>query len=81
MELRDGTVCLPAALQVLTPPDTCLVTLQEGKYHQVKRMLAAREKPVLYLKRLAMGGLQLDESLPAGSWRMLTEKERKILRL
>ena len=76
MALKDGTVCLPAGLQILSPRDTCLVTLREGKYHQVKRMLAARGKPVLYLKRLAMGQLRLDENLPVGGWRFLTEEER-----
>lgn len=40
--LRDGTVCLPAELTVLDPPSQGLITLEEGKYHQVKRMLAAR---------------------------------------
>ncbi len=52
-----------------------LVTLREGKYHQVKRMLASRGKPVVYLKRLAMGPLTLDPALPAGAWRPLTAEE------
>ncbi|MGM9579353.1 MAG: 16S rRNA pseudouridine(516) synthase, partial [Evtepia sp.] len=56
-----------------------LVTLREGKYHQVKRMLAARGKPVVYLKRLSMGPLTLDPSLPAGRWRMLSQEERAAL--
>ena len=52
-----------------------LVTLREGKYHQVKRMLASRGKPVVYLKRLGMGKLKLDPALPAGAWRSLTPEE------
>lgn len=81
MTLRDGLVCLPAELEILDPPDTGLVTLREGKYHQVKRMLASRGKPVLYLKRLSMGPLTLDPALKKGAWRSLTEEERKALDL
>ena len=75
MTLADGTVCQPARLEPLAPGDRCLVTLREGKYHQVKRMLAARGKPVTYLKRLSMGPLTLDPALPAGAWRPLTPEE------
>lgn len=79
MVLGDGLRCLPAELEVLEPPDTGLVTLREGKYHQVKRMLASRGKPVAYLKRLSMGPLRLDPDLAPGSWRPLTEGEREAL--
>lgn len=79
MTLRDGLQCLPAELEVLESPDTGLVTLREGKYHQVKRMLAARGKPVLYLKRLSMGPIALDQDLAPGAWRPLTEAEREAL--
>ena len=75
MVLADGTVCLPAELELLEPPSRGLVTLREGKYHQVKRMLAARGKPVTYLKRLSMGPLTLDPRLPAGAWRLLEDDE------
>ena len=75
MTLGDGLVCLPAGLEPLGDGSECLVTLREGKYHQVKRMLAARGKPVLYLKRLSMGPLKLDEKLEKGQWRFLTERE------
>ena len=57
----------------------CLVTLREGKFHQVKRMLAARGKPVTYLKRLSMGPLRLDPELAPGAFRMLTAEEKKAL--
>ena len=73
--LRDGTLCLPARLERLEAPQTALVTIQEGKYHQVKRMLAAQGKPVRRLKRLAMGPLTLDPQLPPGAWRPLSQKE------
>ena len=65
--------------KVLDPPSQGLVTLREGKYHQVKRMLAARGKPVTYLKRLSMGPLTLDPALPAGAWRPLTPEEKASL--
>lgn len=79
MTLGDGLQCLPAELEVLESPDTGLVTLREGKYHQVKRMLAARGKPVIYLKRLSMGPIALDQDLAPGAWRPLTEAEREAL--
>ena len=77
--LGDGLQCLPAKLELLGG-DACLVTLREGKFHQVKRMLASRGKPVLYLKRLAMGPLTLEDTLPAGQYRPLTEEEISALR-
>ena len=62
LTLADGTRCLPALLET-DGTDACFVTVTEGKYHQVKRMLAARGKPVRSLRRLSIGAL----SLPAGS--------------
>lgn len=79
LTLGDGTVCQAAELKPLGEGAEALVTLREGKYHQVKRMLASRGKPVTYLKRLSMGGLSLDEGLAPGQWRYLTEPERAIL--
>lgn len=78
MTLGDGLECMPAGLEILSPSEA-LVTLQEGKFHQVKRMLAARGKPVVYLKRLSMGALRLDETLRPGEFRHLTEEERNCL--
>ena len=78
MMLGDGLECMPAGLEILSDSEA-LVTLQEGKFHQVKRMLAARGKPVVYLKRLSMGPLQLDESLLPGQFRLLTEEELAAL--
>ena len=76
--LADGLECLPAGLELLSPQEA-LVTLREGKFHQVKRMLAACGKPVTYLKRLSMGPLRLDPELAPGAFRMLTVEEKKAL--
>lgn len=78
MTLGGGLECLPAGLEVL-PDRVCIVTLREGKFHQVKRMLAARGAPVLYLKRLSMGPLTLDDSLAAGGYRLLRAEEISAL--
>lgn len=78
--LEDGLHCLPAGLQLIGDGSECLVTLREGKYHQVKRMLAARGKPVTALKRLSMGSLVLDEVLLPGEWRFLTPEETRALK-
>ncbi len=79
MALEDGLVCLSAGLELLDRPDEALVTLREGKYHQIKRMLAQRGKHVEYLKRLSMGPLTLDPALAPGQWRFLTPLERQLL--
>ena len=79
MTLGDGLVCMPAGLELLEEPDCALVTLREGKYHQIKRMLACRGKPVRYLKRLSMGPLTLDPVLERGQWRYLTADEVALL--
>ena len=77
IRLDDGLTCLPAELEILCAGDEseAHVTLREGKFHQVKRMLACCGKPVLYLKRIRMGNLPLDEKLKKGAYRLLTEKE------
>ncbi|MBC1626412.1 rRNA pseudouridine synthase [Listeria welshimeri] len=76
--LDDGYICKPARLEIINPNEI-KVTIQEGKFHQVKRMFAARGKTVSYLKRISMGQLQLDESLELGEYRPLTETELAIL--
>lgn len=78
MLLADGTKCLPARLHI--DPENkneALVTIYEGKYHQVKRMFAARGKTVTSLERLAVGGLTLDSDLYQGEYRELTFEERE----
>ena len=57
----------------------CLLTIYEGKFHQVKRMFAAVGSEVIYLKRVAMGALNLDATLPLGAYRELTEEELNLL--
>ena len=74
LTLGDGTKCLPAGLKLL-PDGSCLVEVMEGKYHQVKRMLSSRGKPVTELKRLSIGGLKLDKALLPGGFRALEENE------
>ena len=76
--LADGYTCLPAELEPLGA-NAAYVTLREGKYHQIKRMLASRGKPVTYLKRVTFGPLKLDETLEIGCWRLLTDKEKSEL--
>lgn len=73
LTLRDGTVCRPAELEPLGPGRS-RVTLREGKYHQVRRMLASRGLPVTGLRRVAEGGLSLGD-LPLGAWRELSAEE------
>ena len=77
IELRDGTKCLPAKLEI-TGTEICYVTVEEGKYHQVKRMLASRQKPVERLHRCSIGGLLLDEKLAPGEYRALTVDEQNL---
>jgi len=73
MDLGDF-ISLPARLTIL--PEACaLAHVMEGKYHQVKRMFAARGKTVLRLKRLSMGSVRLPEDLREGEWRHLTQDE------
>ena len=77
MTLKDGTQCLPAKLEPLGEGES-LITVCEGKYHQVRRMMAARGMHVAYLERRQEGSLTLGE-LPRGQVRMLTEEEVKCL--
>ncbi len=82
MTLPDGTALRPASLVILSAGEESegQVTLREGKFHQIKRMLAARGKPVVYLERVKMGNLPLDLALSRGSFRFLTENEVENLR-
>ncbi len=75
--LRDGTQCLPAVLQPLGAGES-LITVCEGKYHQVRRMMAARGMTVTCLERRKEGALELGD-LPRGCSRLLTEEEIQLL--
>lgn len=79
LTLRDGTVCLPAKLEPLGPGES-RITVCEGKYHQVRRMMASRGMTVTYLERIREGTLTL-EGLPRGRTRVLTEQELASLGL
>ena len=72
--IDDGYVCKPASFKLLTP-QSGEITLHEGKFHQVKRMFIALGMEVTYLKRIKFGPLELDEHLPCGEFRELTEEE------
>ena len=75
--LRDGLNCLPAKLEPLGAGES-LITVCEGKYHQVRRMMASRNMTVTYLERRQEAGLTLGD-LPRGSCRELTEEEIKSI--
>lgn len=73
--------CLPARLEVTENPKEVYITLREGKYHQIKRMAEATENKVVYLKRVSIGGLALDESLKEGECREITGEELDLIGL
>ena len=73
LTLRDGLECLPAKLEPLGPGES-LITVREGKYHQVRRMMASRNMTVTYLERRIEGMLSLGD-LPRGQVRELTQQE------
>lgn len=79
--LEDGYECMPAELDIIKSGEFSEITLKikEGKYHQVKRMFEVRGKTVIYLRRIKMGGLSLDESLEEGECRKLSDDELKLL--
>ena len=80
VEIGDETPTAPAKTKLLSDTDCgLLLTITEGRFHQVKRMLQAVGNEVVYLKRLSMGTLVLDETLSKGSWRALTEEEKAQL--
>ncbi|MDD6236134.1 MAG: pseudouridine synthase [Clostridiales bacterium] len=77
VQLKDGTLCLHAELKILKPDVQPLVqiVIHEGKYHQIKRMFEARGKRVLFLKRIKIGNLSLDDNLAPGECREILHKE------
>ena len=78
MDLGDFTT-QPGKLELLEDGRTCLVTIHEGKFHQIKRMFAHQGKTVQTLKRLSIGPLKLDETLSPGAWRPLEKQEIQAL--
>ncbi|MDB3086740.1 16S rRNA pseudouridine(516) synthase [Clostridioides difficile] len=79
--LDDGYKTMPSQLNILKSDDESEIelTIHEGKFHQVKRMFESVGKKVVYLKRLSMGNLKLDESLELGEYRELTDEEVKMI--
>ena len=77
--MLDGELTLPAKIEKVKNQAYHL-TIHEGKFHQVKRMIASTGKNVTYLKRISFGPLRLDDSLKLGSYRLLTEEEINLLK-
>lgn len=80
--IDDGYKCMPGKLEIISSTEDgseVLVTIQEGKFHQVKRMFEALDKSVVYLKRVKFGPMELDETLEEGEYRELTEEEIEVL--
>ena len=80
LPIDQGVICKPAAL-LRGENNECRVIVSEGKFHQVKRMMAAVGVQVTYLKRLSIGPLLLDETLRPGEYRLLSAQEEQALLL
>ena len=81
--IDDGYKCMPAVLEVLNADENgseVMVTIQEGKFHQVKRMFESVDKKVVFLRRISFGPLKLDENLCEGQYRELSEEEIGLLK-
>lgn len=81
VSIGQDEIAMSANLEILVSDEISEIrlTIQEGKFHQVKRMFLSVGKEVVYLKRLSMGSLVLDENLPIGAYRPLTEEELERL--
>ena len=79
LELEDGYVTKPALIELDDDGESGYITLVEGKYHQIKRMLEALNNKITYLERVTFGPLTLDPTLERGEWRYLTAEETKAL--
>lgn len=80
MTLNGGEKCLPAKLELTEKPNEVYITLREGKYHQIKRMAEAAGNRIVYLRRVSIGGLELDKSLKEGECREISPDELKLLK-
>ena len=78
VDIGEEKLTLPAKAEKISDKSIYL-TIHEGKFHQVKRMLKAVDNEVVYLKRVTFGSLKLDESLETGAYRALTEEETRNL--
>ena len=79
IDIGEKKLTLPAKIQTITK-NTLYITITEGKFHQIKRMFEAVHNKVMYLKRISMGDLCLDETLPKGQYRRLTQDEISYLK-
>ena len=77
--LKDGYECKSAVIELEEGRASGVITLTEGKYHQIKRMIASFGNAVTYLKRITFADIPLDESLAPGQWRYLTDDETRYL--
>ncbi len=73
--LEDGYVTKPSRIELFEDKRSGYITLTEGKYHQIKRMLESVNNKITYLERITFGPLALDEKLARGEWRFLTQNE------
>lgn len=79
MTIDGGEKCLPAELEITENPKEVYITLREGKYHQIKRMAEAIGNKVVYLKRVSIGGLALDDALKKGECREISREEIALI--
>ncbi len=79
VDIGEKRLTLPAKIQIISE-NRVYITITEGKFHQIKRMFETIDNKVLYLKRVSMGELTLDESLPKGEYRRLTTEEISYLK-
>ncbi len=79
LTLEDGYETKPAKISLEPSGDAGTITLIEGKYHQIKRMLEALDNKIIYLERIRFGNLTLDQTLARGEWRYLTQEEISVL--
>ena len=77
--LEDGTLCKSAGLEHTENKNECFAILHEGMFHQVKRMFEAVDNKVVYLKRVQIGGVELDTSLKSGECRELSDLEKNLI--
>ena len=77
--LEDGYETKPAKIELEGTGESGVITLVEGKYHQIKRMLEALNNKIVYLERIRFGHLTLDEGMERGEWRYLTDEEIELL--
>ncbi|MGN0357911.1 MAG: pseudouridine synthase [Blautia sp.] len=81
VDIGEKALTLPAKIEICQKDRmACRITIREGKFHQIKRMFLAADNEVVFLKRLSMGTLELDETLVPGQYRVLTEEEIERLK-